>query len=471
MNRTLQTFKYVLFDWLAASATWSLFFFYRKTFVESQKFGYQVMVNMDERFLQGLILIPIFWVSFYALLGNYRNVYRKSRLRELGQTILSTVIGVTAIFFALVLDDEVINYTTYYQSYAVLLVSQFVLTFIPRFTLSSITASRVHARKMGFPTLMIGSDLNAVELYNELENQQRSSGNIFKGFIRVKEREQYPLKEHLPFLGKMDNIKQVLEEHEIEEVIIALESSEHNELQKILNEINGHSAIVKVIPDMYDILSGSVRMDSIYGTPLIQVRQDILEPWQLVTKRAGDIIISSLALIILSPLYLITAIGVKMSSPGPIFYAQERIGKGGKPFNIFKFRSMIVDAEKAGPALSSDHDPRITSFGRFMRKVRLDEVPQFYNVLIGDMSLVGPRPERQYFIDQIVKEAPHYTHLLKVKPGITSWGMVKYGYAENVEQMIRRMKFDLLYIENMSLLVDIKILIYTVQTVLMGRGK
>ncbi|MCB0755262.1 MAG: sugar transferase [Flavobacteriales bacterium] len=471
MNPRLQTFKYILFDWLAASATWSLFFFYRKTVVESQIYGYQIMVNMDHRFIQGLILIPIFWVLFYALLGTYRNVYRKSRLRELGQTIAATTIGVTAIFFALILDDEVVNYTTYYQSYAVLFGAHFGLTFLFRFILSSITASKIHSRKFGFPTLMIGSDAKAVELYQELEDQQRSSGNLFKGFIRVKERESYPLENHLPFLGTMDRISEVLDEHKIEEVIIALESSEHQSLQMILNKVNGRNIIVKVIPDMYDILSGSVRMDSIYGTPLIQVRQDILEPWQLVTKRAGDIIVSSLALIVLSPLYLLTAIGVKLSSPGPIFYAQERIGKGGKPFKIFKFRSMIVDAEKAGPALSSDHDPRITPFGRFMRKVRLDEVPQFYNVLIGDMSLVGPRPERQYFIDQIVKEAPHYTHLLKVKPGITSWGMVKYGYAENVEQMIRRMKFDLLYIENMSLLVDIKILIYTVQTVLMGRGK
>lgn len=429
------------------------------------------MVNMDERFIQGLVLIPLFWILLYALLGAYRNVYRKSRLRELGQTLLAAIIGVTTIFFTLILDDEVINYTTYYQSFAVLFGAQFVLTFLPRFILSSITASRIHSRKMGFPTLMIGSDAKALELYNELENQQRSSGNIFKGFLRVKERDNYPLQEHLPFLGTIENLKKALDEHAIEEVIIALESSEHESLQMILNKVNGRDVIVKVIPDMYDILSGSVRMDSIYGTPLIQVRQDILEPWQLVSKRAGDILISSIALLLLSPLYLFTAIGVKLSSPGPIFYAQERIGKGGKPFHIFKFRSMIVNAEKAGPALSSDHDPRITNFGRFMRKVRLDEVPQFYNVLIGDMSLVGPRPERQFFIDQIVKEAPHYTHLLKVKPGITSWGMVKYGYAENVEQMIRRMKFDLLYIENMSLLVDLKILIYTVQTVLMGRGK
>lgn len=426
---------------------------------------------MDQRFIQGLVLIPIFWLLLYALMGAYRDVYRKSRLRELIQTFLTTLVGVTIIFFALILDDDIIDYRTYYQSYGVLLASQFGLTFILRFILSSITASKIHSRKIGFPTIMIGSDAKAVELYEELESQQRSSGNVFKGFIRVKERDSYPMEEQLPFLGTLDNVLKVIDELGIEEVIIALESSEHKSLQDILHKLNGHSVIVKVIPDMYDILSGSVRMDSIYGTPLIQVRQDILEPWQLVSKRSFDIAISLIALILLSPAYLITAIGVMLSSSGPIFYKQERIGKGGKPFNIIKFRSMIVNAEKAGPALSSDHDPRITTFGRFMRKVRLDEIPQFYNVLIGDMSLVGPRPERQFFIDQIVQKAPHYTHLLKVKPGITSWGMVKYGYAENVDEMIRRMKFDLLYIENMSLLVDLKILIYTVQTVLMGRGK
>lgn len=470
MNTTFQQFKYVFFDWLAAIGAWSLFFFYRKTFIESRLYG-EVMVILDETFVQGLILIPLFWLVLYGLLGSYRNVYRKSRLRELFQTFVVTLVGVTAIFFALVLDDDVINYTTYYQSYAVLFGLQFGLTFLFRFILSSITASKIHRRKIGFPTLMIGSDANAVELYEELESQQRASGNLFKGFIRIKERETYPMEEQLPFLGTLKDLIPVIEEHGIAEVIIALESSEHKSLQEILHELNGHKVVVKVIPDMYDILSGSVRMDSIYGTPLIQVRQDILEPWQLVTKRLGDVVISVLAMIVLSPVYLITALGVKMSSPGPIFYKQERIGKGGKPFFIFKFRSMVVDAEKAGPALSQDNDPRITPFGRFMRKVRLDETPQFYNVLIGDMSLVGPRPERQFFIDQIVKQAPHYTHLLKVKPGITSWGMVKYGYAENVDQMIRRMKYDLLYIENMGLLVDIKILIYTVQTVVLGRGQ
>jgi exopolysaccharide biosynthesis polyprenyl glycosylphosphotransferase len=235
--------------------------------------------------------------------------------------------------------------------------------------------------------------------------------------------------------------------------------------------LEGCKPIIKVIPDMYDIMSGSVKMSAIYGTPLIEISHDLMPSWEIVVKRVVDIVVSVISMLLFSPLYALTAISVKLTSPGPIIYRQERIGKGGKPFMMVKFRSMKLDAEIGGPALSKDNDPRITPFGRFMRKVRLDETPQFWNVLIGDMSLVGPRPERQYFIDQIVMKAPHYKHLLKVRPGITSWGMVKYGYAENVQQMIRRMKYDLLYIENMSIAVDLKILIYTVLTVIQGRGK
>lgn len=222
---------------------------------------------------------------------------------------------------------------------------------------------------------------------------------------------------------------------------------------------------------MYDILTGMVKMSSIIGTPLIQISHDLMPAWEANMKRIIDILTSLFALIILSPLYLALAIGVKLSSKGPILYSHERIGRYGKPFTIFKFRSMFMDAESNGPALSSHNDARITSFGMFMRKMRFDELPQFYNVLIGDMSLVGPRPERQYFIDQIIKKAPHFNHLQKVRPGITSWGQVKFGYASNVEEMVERLKYDILYIENMSLLVDLKIMIYTVKTVLNASGK
>ena len=212
-------------------------------------------------------------------------------------------------------------------------------------------------------------------------------------------------------------------------------------------------------------------MSSVYGTPLIEISHELIPAWQEAVKQSMDIVISLIALILTLPLNLILALAIKIGTPGPIFYTQERIGKYGKPFNLFKFRTMYHESEEYGPSLSSKNDPRITGIGRFMRKFRIDEIPNFMNVLLGDMSLVGPRPERKFFIDQILIKAPYYIHLQKIKPGITSWGQVKYGYAENVEQMIERLSFDLIYIENMSLYADMKILTYTILTIIGARGK
>jgi exopolysaccharide biosynthesis polyprenyl glycosylphosphotransferase len=471
MDRRLQVAKYVAADLFGSALAWTLFFIYRKLHLEPIKFGHEVPLTFDGNFFLGLVLVPLFWFGLYTVIGGYREIYRRFRTKELGQTLLISIIGVVVIFFVLLLDDQVASYRYLYRSFVALFALHFGITFVLRFLLTSNTVHKVHRRKIGFNTILVGGNERALAIHEEIESLPKSTGNRFIGFVNVNGGDQLLTQVGLQRLGKWHELRQVIEKHAVEEVIIAVDSGEHDHISRIMNELEGTGVRIKVIPDMYDILSGSVKMTSIFGTPLIEVNPEIMPAWQFSLKRIVDIAASVLAIIILSPLFLVLAILVKLSSPGPIFFRQERIGKFGRPFRIIKFRSMYCDAERNGPQLSSSADPRITPIGRWMRKTRMDEIPQFWNVIKGEMSLVGPRPERQHFIDAITAVAPHYRHLHKVRPGITSWGQVKFGYAENVDQMVRRLKYDILYIENMSLAVDLKILAYTVLIILRRDGK
>jgi len=471
MNKRSHVLKYLISDFITAGSAWTLFFIFRKLIIETRKFGYDIPVEFGTKYYLGLAIIPVFWLLFYYLSGYYKNIYKKSRIIELGQTLLVTIIGVLLIFFTLILDDTNPDYTYYYYSILALFTIHFLLTYIPRLIITTKTTRKIHNRIIGFNTLIVGSNERAVELFKDFNSMKKSTGNKFIGFVNVHEKKSYLLEEHLPHLGKLKQIREIIIKHNVEEVIVAIESSEHDQINRIINILNEKNVIIKVIPNMYDILTGTVKMSSIFGAPLIQISHDLMPTWEENLKRILDVIFSAILLILCIPLYIGLGFAVKLTSKGPIFYSHERIGRYGKPFTIFKFRSMCVDAERHGPALSKENDDRITKVGKFMRKTRLDEFPQFYNVFIGDMSFVGPRPERQFFMDQILEKAPHYVHLLKVRPGITSWGQVKYGYAENVTQMIQRLKYDIIYIENMSLIVDMKILIYTIKTVIQGSGK
>ena len=463
MNQTKKLFLIIL-DLLSCGFSWYVFYTFRKLFIENSELIYTT------NFYIGLVFVPFFWIGLFSLQGTYIDVKRLYRLKILKKSFIGILTGAMALFFLLLIDDTIPDYRAYYTSFSGLFLIHFTVVFGMRTLFITYQVRRIQQRKEGFNTLMIGEPEKVIHLFNELNQAPKSIGNIIIGYLNFSDYK--PLNSSkIPFLGSINNLNTIVKENKIEDIIIASSTSDTKLLSELIAKIAGKGIHIKLLPDMFDLITGHVKSDNIYGTLLVDLPIDEFTPWQKSLKRLIDVLISFSALVLLLPFFILIAVLIKRNSKGPIFYFQERIGKNGRPFEIIKFRTMIVDAEKNGPQLSNTGDQRITSIGVFLRKTRIDEFPQFLNVLKGEMSLVGPRPERQYYINLISQQEPHYLQLTSVTPGITSWGQVKFGYAENVEEMIRRMKYDLVYLKNRSLTLDFKIMFYTIIIILKAKGK
>lgn len=459
-----------LLDYFVTVAAWIIFWSYRIGQHSKTSFFTAWQYVLPRDVFYAFVLLPLGWMLLYLLSGTYFDIYRKSRLYELNRTLISSIIGCVVVGLVVFADDST-DYSSFISMTGRYLLIHTAWVLTARMLLFNTIKRQLSSGKSGFNTIIIGGSEHAISVYQQITASPVALGNIFKGFIYPNKDARNGMDQYLPILGTIEHLEQVIDEHMVEEVIIAVDTSEHHLLQSILTRLSYRPVYVKVLADTYDIIAGTVKTSNVYDVGFIHIDPNLMPDWQRVCKRTLDIISSLGWMLLLLPAYAFAALKVRLSSPGPVFYRQERIGLLGRPFWIYKFRSMYLDAEINGPALSSDEDPRITKWGKVMRKWRIDELPQFFNILKGDMSLVGPRPERRYFIDLISQSRPHYKYLHKVKPGLTSWGMVKYGYAENVSEMIERMKYDLLYIENCSLALDVKIMCYTLIVIFQGRGK
>jgi exopolysaccharide biosynthesis polyprenyl glycosylphosphotransferase len=460
INSTL----YILSDAGIAILTWLCFYFLRTVI-------YHYPFTLPAGFYLGLLLYTTGWLSLHFLSGAYEDIYHKSKLSEVLRTLIVSLIGALVLLFIFVLKNPQQNNFNYYAEFYSLLIPMLFITIISRLLFLRAVNLQLIKNKVFFNVLLIGTSKNAVRFFDTFITTNSHSGYLITSFLNINGNASIDLPASVHKYNQLSAIDEIITGDAIEEVIITVEKNERDLLANILRLLSDKDVNIKITPDAVDIISGAVQATNVMGIPLIDVHSGILPSWQKNIKRLMDISIAFAGLVILSPLLMYSAIRTIFSSAGSVIFLQQRMGYKGKPFTIYKFRSMHKNAEAEGPLLSSANDQRITKWGKIMRKWRLDELPQLINIIKGEMSLVGPRPERKFYIDQIVAKHPEYKYLLKVKPGLTSWGMVKFGYASTVEEMIERMPYDIMYIENVSIILDLKIMLHSIRIILSGKGK
>ncbi|PIF02499.1 MAG: hypothetical protein CR965_00725 [Paludibacter sp.] len=465
-NKKILRLKFVFFDIVSALLVWLLFMVFRRLNNDfSLLDGFDVFIPYRAYYIS-FLLFPLLCVSTHYLTGYYLNPIKISRLSNLSKTIISSFVITFIVFFLLILDDIVVSYQYYYQSFLILFLLMIVIVGLFRFIQTRTILTNFKTKKWTIKTLIIGTGVNAQNIADGME--QKSIYNTLVGFIKSNGDDVLVDKNRI--IGKFRSIEKIIKQKDIEEVIVALDNTDDVKIFEMINRLFQHDINIKLSPRLYQLLIGRTKIDKYGINPLINLTDPTMSDWEFCIKRTFDFFISLMALLFLFPILIIIGIIIKIDSKGSIIFKQERIGRGGKPFWIYKFRTMYLDSEKDKPRLSTPNDSRITTFGHFLRKYRLDETPQFVNILLGQMSIVGPRPERKFYINKIVQEAPYYFLLYRISPGLTSWGPIKIGYASTVKQMIERLNYDVVYMENMTLSMDLKIILSTIEVIFKGKG-
>ncbi|MDE7421942.1 MAG: sugar transferase [Muribaculaceae bacterium] len=464
----LERWKLVLTDWITANISFMLFnvLRYFESPSYSSSFESAISYIFSTKLCIEQLIAPFILVGLYWLSGFYNNPFGKSRFNELLNTGITSAIATVLLHLALLTNDQFDDIISNLLEFGLIFIIFFFFTFIGRLIVINIQIKHFKNRDWKETAVIVGNSKKAHYFAEKMLESKAVIGYSIEGFFKIpgEKDSNYDAMD-------IDELADFCKERNIDQIILAPEKSKENNVLKLVYRLFPIGIPIKLSPDLINFMTSSIKLKDIYGFPLVDLTHSSISEAEKNIKRSIDVVVSFITLIVLSPLFAVLALWVKSDSKGPVFYRQERIGLKERPFQIIKFRTMGTDAENDGPQLSSDNDPRVTKSGKIMRKYRLDELPQFWNVLKGEMSLVGPRPERKFFINQIIKRAPYYTLLYQTRPGITSWGMVKYGYASKIDEMVERSKYDLLYISNMSVLVDFKIMLYTVLTILEGKGK